>query len=257
MDGQDYLNQLAASTRPNQKPKNNNFLSSPIFKVLAIGLLALIAIIIAGSALSSGSSNTKSESILLKYHIDNTLEVISKYQPNVKSSDLRSSSVSLKSVLSNTIRELTDFITETYNPKDIEKKYKEEIEDAALKRDALDSSLFDAKINGILDQIYTNKLTYVFPQLWPRNLPSITQPTTKLSYLFFLLHTQASTLFYQASKTQTLPLINLIILPLSPNALHQAVLGLPMMASPSLNLPHYHSSGKPLHHGYFLHLLVS
>lgn len=160
MDGQDYLNQLAASTRPNQKPKNNNFLSSPIFKVLAIGLLALIAIIIAGSALSSGSSNTKSESILLKYHIDNTLEVISKYQPNVKSSDLRSSSVSLKSVLSNTSRELTDFITETYNPKDIEKKYKEEIEDAALKRDALDSSLFDAKINGILDQIYTNKLTY-------------------------------------------------------------------------------------------------
>lgn len=159
MDGQDYLNQISNSVRPEKKPKTN-FLNSPIFKVLAGGIIALILIIVIGTALTSGNTGAKSLGISLKYHIDNTLQVISTYQPKVKSSILRSNSASLYSVLSNTSRELNDYLVSSYNFKENSKDYKNISDKAELARDALDATLFDAKINGVLDKIYANKMAY-------------------------------------------------------------------------------------------------
>lgn len=159
MDGQDYLNQISASVRP-EKQSKSNFLSSPIFKVIVGGVLALALILIIGSVLTSGNTGIQPKIISLKYHIDNTLEVISNYQPSVKSSILRSNSASLYSLLSNTSRELSDYISETYNSKDNSDSNKNLASKAALSKDELDATLFDAKINGILDKIYANKMSY-------------------------------------------------------------------------------------------------
>ncbi len=118
-----------------------------------------IIIAIIGAILSGNKGGEKNLSISLKLHIDNTSEIIQQFQPNVKSSSLRSSSASLYSVLSNTSRELTGYLTEKYDfkDKDVAKNITDE---ATLLKDGLEAELFEAKINGILDRIYAHKMSY-------------------------------------------------------------------------------------------------
>ncbi|MBR3253254.1 hypothetical protein IKF85_00845 [Candidatus Saccharibacteria bacterium] len=159
MEGQEYLNQLAASTRPMKKSKVSSILSSKLFIFGIIALAILIVTIIIGSILSGNKSDEKTLGIALKLHIDNTSSIVQTYQTNIKSSDLRSSSASLNSILSNTSRELTEYLTEvhSFDEKKVEKKVLAQAEEA---RDALDAELFEAKINGILDRIFAHKMTY-------------------------------------------------------------------------------------------------
>ena len=131
--------------------------------------MAFILIAIIGGILSGGKTGVKDQAIELKLNIDSTLEVISEFQQSIKSSDLRSSSASLYSVLSNTSRDLTTYVTENYEytPKNDNKKF---ADDVALERDGLESALFEAKINGVLDQVYANKLAYVISLIYTKEL---------------------------------------------------------------------------------------
>ena len=137
-----------------------SFMNSTIFKFIAGAVAAFIVLAVVGVILGNGRAGARDQAISLKLNIDSTLSVISKYQPSVKSSDLRSSSASLYSVLSNTNRDLTSFVTENYdyNAKNDDKKFADNV---AAERDALETALFQAKINGILDQVYANKMAYV------------------------------------------------------------------------------------------------
>ena len=158
MNGQDYLDQISAENRPVKK-SGASFLSSKFFIIGAIGIGLLILIMILGAILGGNKTDEKSLSYALKLHIDNTAEVIQTYQPEVKSSDLRSSSASLSGVLSDTSKKLTDYLTAKYKikDKDINKKI---VEQATLEKDGLTSELFEAKINGILDRTYAYKMAY-------------------------------------------------------------------------------------------------
>ncbi len=158
MDGQEYLNQISAKNRPLAK-SGNSFLSSKFFKIGLIGVVALILIIILGSILGSGKGGEKNLSIDLYLHINNTNEIVKKYQSNIKSSGLRSNAASLSSVLSGVNSKIDGYLTEQYSfkAKDIEKKKEEE---AKQQMEALDSELFEAKINGILDRIFAHKIAY-------------------------------------------------------------------------------------------------
>lgn len=158
MDGQEYLNQISAANRPVKK-SSGGILGSKIFWAGAIGAVALVIIIIIGSILSSGKGGEKNLSYALKLHLDNTASVIQEYQSDVKSSDLRSSSASLYSIISSTSGELTKYITEKYNfrEQDVDKNI---VEEATLVKDGLEADLFDAKINGVLDRIYAHKMAY-------------------------------------------------------------------------------------------------
>ena len=158
MEGQEYLNQISASNRPEKKSMKGIF-SSKFFIVGMIGVVGLILILILGAILSGGKEDTKTSAYELKLHLDNVAEVVSSYQPNIKSSDLRSSSASLYSILTNTSRDLTDYLTEEYNfkEKDIEQKI---ITNATEAKEQLEAELFRAKINGILDRIYAHKMAY-------------------------------------------------------------------------------------------------
>ena len=124
-----------------------------------IALVLLIVIIIIGAILSGNKGGEKNLSYILKLHVDNTASVVNTYQSNIKSSDLRSSGASLHSILSNTSRELTEYLTEKYNfkDKDIDKTISSQATEA---KETLDTELFEAKINGILDRIFAHKMTY-------------------------------------------------------------------------------------------------
>lgn len=159
MDGQDYLNQISMQNRPVKKSGVSGLLSSKIFLFSMIGVVVLIIVIIIGAVLSGGKGGDKNLSFALKLHLDNTADVIQDYQSNVKSSDLRSSSASLYSILTNTSRELTDYITAKYDYResDVSESTKN---DADLARDGLESDLFQAKISGTLDRMYALKMAY-------------------------------------------------------------------------------------------------
>ena len=95
----------------------------------------------------------------MKLHLDGTSEVIQEYQQYVKSSILRSNSASLSGVLTNSSKELTDYLVDRYGfkDKDIDKK---KVEAATAEKDEFANDLFEAKINGILDRIYAHKMAY-------------------------------------------------------------------------------------------------
>ena len=158
MDRQEYLNQISMKSRPAKNSKSGIF-ASKFFWVGVIGAAIFILILIIGGILSGARGNNKDRLLALVLHIDNTSEVIGEYQPNVKSSDLRSYSASLNGVLSNTSRELTNYIAEKYNmkPKDANENIAEE---ETLAKDDLVNELFEAKINGNLDRIYAHKMAY-------------------------------------------------------------------------------------------------
>ncbi len=159
MDGQEYLNQISAKNKPVQQSKFNKILTNKFFLIGAGALVFLIIIMIIGAALSSGKGNEKKESIALLLHLNNTSEVIDEYQSSVRSSELRASSSSLKTVLQDTSKKMEEFLTQKYNfkDKDADKKI---VEQLTLEKDGLSEELFEAKINGILDRIYAHKMAY-------------------------------------------------------------------------------------------------
>ena len=161
MENQEYLNQISTKPAAPSKPSGiSGILNSKIILVAVIGLVAFVILAIVGMLLSSGKGSIKEETIRLQLHIDSVVSMIDTYQPNVKSSDLRSNSASLKSVLTNTSNKISSYLTEKYNiknNKDADKDLQEEIQ---TNQDALNAELFEAKITGNLDRVYAHKMAY-------------------------------------------------------------------------------------------------
>ncbi len=158
MDNQEYLKQISSTVRPEKK--STGFLSSALFKVIVAGVVALIIVLVAGSIITGSKPKVKDRVISLELHIDSTLSVISDYQPLLKSSILRSNSASLSGVLSNTNRELTNYIEEKYSYKASSSENKKMKEEADAHKSELENDLFEAKINGILDRIFAHKMAF-------------------------------------------------------------------------------------------------
>ena len=166
MDGQEYLDRISAKNQPQPKRFQGTIFGSRFFWVGAIGIVAFIIIAILGAVLRGAGGKGKDKCFELLAHLGYTSEIVSEYQPSVKSSDLRSSSASFYGVLSNTNAELTNYITEKYKTKDATKAISKKISDQAqLEKNDLDEELFEAKINGILDRVYANKITYEISML--------------------------------------------------------------------------------------------
>ncbi|MDO4741949.1 MAG: hypothetical protein Q4A79_01055 [Candidatus Saccharibacteria bacterium] len=158
MDNRDYLNQLVQATRK-EKGSKFSFMQSPIFKVVAIGLIVFMLLAIIGAVIGGSKTSAKDQGIYLNLYVSNTLNTVSKYQKELKSSELRSISASLYSILSNTNRELADYLKTTYDFSEGSESdgVKEE---AKLQNDGLEADLFEAKISGTLDRIYAHKMVY-------------------------------------------------------------------------------------------------
>jgi len=160
MDKQEYLDQLSGKTRPAKAPGKVSGILKSKFLWLGVGAVVLfITFAIIGGVISSNKSSDKTKEINLKLHLDNTVEVISDYQKNLKSSEVRSNAASLSSVLSNTSRDLGTYLEEKYNFKDKDAG-KEMTEQAKQEAEKLSEELFKAKINGMLDKVFSNKMAY-------------------------------------------------------------------------------------------------
>lgn len=157
MQGQEYLNQISASNRPEQKSKLGGILSSKFFLIGAGLVAALIVIIVIGMALSGNKGGEEDNCYKLYLHLESTAEVIGEYQDSVKSSTLRASGASLRGVLENTKKDLESYLTEKYDftPKKISEDLTLEM---TTEKDELMSELFEAKINGNLDRIFAHKM---------------------------------------------------------------------------------------------------
>ena len=159
MENEEYLNQISTHVAPAQAPRKGLF-SSKFFIVGLIGVVGFILITILGAILSGGGGDSaKDLSFALKLHLDATTEAINTYQPQVKSSILRSNSASLRSIIANTNNGLTNYVTDKYafKPKEVKAKL---VDEANMAKDALLQELFDAKITGRLDRTYARKMAY-------------------------------------------------------------------------------------------------
>lgn len=156
MDSQSYLNEISSAVRPVKKPRNS-ILGNKFVLVGIIGVVSFILIAILGAVIGGGRSGAKEQTYTLQLRLSGLIKVIEDYQPSVKSSDLRSSSASLKGILSNTNNGLDNYIEEAYDGKSAEKNLEEKEEAHA---EELGNELFQAKINGILDRIYAHKMAY-------------------------------------------------------------------------------------------------
>lgn len=159
MNGQEYLDEISKSVRPEKAPNGKaGILKSPIFKVGVIGVVVFIFLAMIGAVLGGGSKMTLEEELVtFDLYLGSTMEAISKYQPSVKSSELRADSASLYSVLSGTERETVTYLTEAY---DFDRADDTLVEDENLHKDELEQDLFQAKITGILDRIFAHKMAY-------------------------------------------------------------------------------------------------
>lgn len=158
MDSQDYLDQISKSARPMKPAKKGivGIITSKYFMWGMIALAILVVAIIFGSMLG-GKTTIEERCITLNLRLTNTSGVITEYQPSVKSSLLRSLSASLNSILTNTSAQLKNYMVKAYEYKD-EKVKESLVEEANLNKDSLESELFEAKINGLLDRTFSHKM---------------------------------------------------------------------------------------------------
>lgn len=161
MESQDYLNQISVKPASNAPESGlDKILKSKYTWIIGGGVLLFILIAIIGAIIGSGSVSLENELIKLQLRIDSTSEVISEYQPKVRSSALRSSSASLSTVLANTSSKLTSYLAEKYDYKKNNKDNKKITEQIKTEQDGLLNELFEAKITGVLDRTYAQKMAF-------------------------------------------------------------------------------------------------
>ena len=183
MENQEYLNQISAKSKP-VKPANgaskfdiSSILHSKYFLIGAIGIVALILIMIVGALLGGGEKKNPATDVLkFKYHLSSTTEIIDTYQPRIKSSILRSYNASLKNVISSITSDVDNYLTNVihYEPSKDDETI---IAEANVAKDELSKELLEAKINGILDRVYAHKMAYEITLLI--NEESSLEKTTK------------------------------------------------------------------------------
>ncbi len=161
MDGQQYLNQISKTNLPKRATVGKKkFWQNKFFIISMIGVVGVLIIVLIGAIIKANTVSEKSLVEKLNLHLTGTISAIDEYQNYIKSSDLRSSSASLKGILSDTNSSVSSYATEKYNLKNTNNYDKTLRETAETDSAELKNDLFEAKINGILDRIYAHKMAY-------------------------------------------------------------------------------------------------
>lgn len=160
MDSLEYLNQISQSNRPVKRPGTvkTKLLNASIIKIALGGVVLFFLLMIIGSML--GNLNSKPENLTKQLYTRtvNLNSTVSTYSKLLKTSKLRSVSSSLSAVLTNSANQLSSYIMgESTNRNDLlpdEETTTAESQHAAQ----INTSLNNAKLNGILDRIYANQI---------------------------------------------------------------------------------------------------
>ncbi len=167
MNNKDYLEQISSENRPLTRKAPGFFgdklnLSMKQLKIIGIAVAAVLLVlfigIIASSANKTGERDYVDEAYLRTKDLS---EVIDNYRTKIRSSELRSMAMSLKSVLSEANFALSSTLTNDFGVKSLDKPDKES---TLVKEDALIGELSDtlenARLNAILDRVFSREFTY-------------------------------------------------------------------------------------------------
>lgn len=167
MNNKDYLNQIASEARPLVKKAPGFFgntlnLSMKQLKIIGGIIIAMVIILFIGMIATSGNKNSERDYVDEAYLRTNDLSsVIDSYRTEIRSSELRSISMSLKSVLSETSYILANALTNDFEVKEISKPAKES---TAERESAIIGELVDnlevARLNALLDRVFAREFTY-------------------------------------------------------------------------------------------------
>lgn len=160
MDNLEYLQQISKSNRPvaPAQPTSKSNLSL-IIKIAIGGIISFVAILILGIAL--GNMGAKSSDLAKQIYIrsNNLNSTITTYNRPLKSSRLRSISSSLSGTLVNTSNQLSNYLTSTSDDSKTALVPSEAITTSETELiDNLNTTLNNAKLNGILDRIYEHQI---------------------------------------------------------------------------------------------------
>lgn len=161
MDGQEYLDQISATTTPSSQPSKfnlKNILSSKLFRIIAAGIIFFILLIIVGNIIGSSASKGRTLAEQLELRLTNLTTMLEEESNEyLKDTNLRSYNTALAGILKNTNTQLTNYLTEAgvdikSIPASIQTKETDYIE-------ALKAELEEARLNGLYDRTYVNLIS--------------------------------------------------------------------------------------------------
>lgn len=160
MDNFEYLQKISESNRPVKKPsKFSQINGSLILKILIGGILASAILIVIGIVINTGPARATDVAQQLYLRMNNVNKVISTYNKNLKSSQLRSINYSLSGTLTNTAPQLSSYITTTNSGSKSPLTPPNDILAYETSMDAsVNGALATAKLNGTLDRIYSSQI---------------------------------------------------------------------------------------------------
>lgn len=174
MDNLEYLSRISAESKTGAVSTGPTPLFSGKMKKFLIAAAALlVVIIIVGIILSSNRPQTTDLS-QLKLRATNLSTNISTYQPSVKSTSLRASSTSLKSILSSFIASVTPL-------SEAEPSASVTASEESIMTDSADA-LEHAKLTGTLDRVYPTEMSYqikLFLSLLENGANNTSDPSTQ------------------------------------------------------------------------------
>lgn len=167
MNNKDYLDKIASEARP-LTASAPGFLGSALhlsmkqLKIIGIAIAAIFLVLIIAMIASSGNKNTERDYVDTAYLRTKDLsKVIDDYRTKIRSSELRSMAMSLKSVLLETNYALSSTLTNNFGAKspDTPEKESTATDETAIIGE-LTASLEEARLNALLDRVFAREYTY-------------------------------------------------------------------------------------------------
>ena len=157
MNDIEYLNQIAKDNRAAQAPTDKNSILSPkIIKIIIGAVVAVVLMMILGGILGGLGNGERDLLDKIYARTSNLNASISDYSDSLKSSDLRSMSGSLSTVLRETNAKVGVILNTDYGstePKD------EVVTEETEHITAVNSALNYGKINGLLDRYFAREMS--------------------------------------------------------------------------------------------------
>ena len=167
MDNMAYLQQIAGvDNSVNQKKKNDNPLAKlfNVWTFLILGILAVLVVIVMVIVSALNKVDIKDQELMQRSYwmahnlVDTTF---GEYNEHIKNSDIRNMSASFRGVLNEIILNEKNQLSSEFQFEidDVDEETDAILKEEKEKIEKLNETLYEAKINGILDRVYLREMT--------------------------------------------------------------------------------------------------
>lgn len=156
MNNLEYLNQISQETRPTSTKKSNPL--SLVIKIAVGGIVAFLFIMCVSIVLNAGKSSPTDLAKQLYVRTANLNTTLTTYNKSLKSSQLRAIGTSLNGVLTGASASLSNYLLPEGGEKGDLNPPEKLLAIETATDEELNTSLNNAKLNGILDRVYANQI---------------------------------------------------------------------------------------------------